>query len=215
MIFNFGCPAMDILQNEDLSISNKIMSKYGGTGHPVDWNKPYMLMVQHPVTTSYGEGREQVEKTLKALLNFTDYQKIVLWPNIDAGSDDIAKGIRVFREQNLNEDFHYFRNFSPEDYARVLRNATCLIGNSSSFIREGEYLGIPAVIIGDRQGTREHGENIMLANYDKNDILKKIEMQLKTKRYNSKKIFGKGDAGKKIAEKLTNTKINIIKKNTY
>ena len=60
----------------------------------------------------------------------------------------------MFKEINRNKNFHYFRNFSPEDYARVLRNATCLIGNSSSFIREGDFLGVPAIIIGDRQCKR-------------------------------------------------------------
>lgn len=215
MIFNFGCPAMDILRNEDLNISNEIMTKYGGTGQPVDWNKPYILLVQHPVTTSYGEGRKQIEQTLHALLKFPDYQKIVLWPNIDAGSDEVAKGIRVFRENNRNENFHYFRNFSPEDYARVLQNATCLVGNSSSFIREGDFLGVPAIIIGNRQEGREHGKNVIFADYDSADIISKMNLQLKSEKYQSSKTFGKGNAGNQIAEKLSTIVLKNGKKLTY
>ena len=97
-IFNYGCPAMDVVKNCDLSIDNNVMSKYGGVGGSIDWKKPYILMIQHPVTTSYGDGFDQVRSTLDALVNLKDYQKVVLWPNADAGGEDVAKGIRTFRE---------------------------------------------------------------------------------------------------------------------
>ncbi|MCG8571679.1 MAG: UDP-N-acetylglucosamine 2-epimerase [Spirochaetes bacterium] len=214
-IFNFGCPGMDTLVENDLSISNEIMSKYGGVGSVIDWEKPYILMVQHPVTTSYGEGLQQVTETLLALKELSSYQKIVLWPNIDAGTDDVSKGIRVFREKNSQLPFHFFRNFSPEDYARVLNNAKCTVGNSSSFIREGSFLGIPSVIVGDRQEDREHGQNIIFANYDRKDIYNKIEHQLKNKKYENEKLFGSGNAGKFIADKLAKINLNIKKRMTY
>ena len=52
--------------------------------------KPYLTIVQHPVTTEYGSGLEQITNTLKAVCSL-DIQKIWLWPNIDAGSDQISK----------------------------------------------------------------------------------------------------------------------------
>ena len=66
-VFNYGCPAMDVLANEDMSISNELMSRYQGVGQPINWSEPYILMVQHPVTTSYGQGLEQVRQTLDAI----------------------------------------------------------------------------------------------------------------------------------------------------
>lgn len=213
-VFNFGCPSIDILVHENLSINNKIMSKYGGTGVPIDWTKPYLLMAQHPVTTSYGKGLEQITQTLEALKRFQDIQKIVIWPNIDAGTDDVSKGIRVFREKNLNENFHYYRVFSPEDYARVLKNCLCAVGNSSSFIREGAFLGMPAVMVGDRQEGREHADNIVFSQYNKEEIYNKVKEQIKNGRYKSSKIFGHGDAGVKIAKKLAEIKF-IQKRLTY
>jgi len=203
MVYNFGCPAMDILKNENLLISNEIMKKYGGVGFDIDWTKPYILMVQHPVTTSYGEGYKQVNETLEALKYFKEIQKIVLWPNIDAGSDSVSKAIRVFRENNNNEPFHYYINFSPEDYARVLNNCICCVGNSSSFIREGSFLGVPAVIVGDRQIGREHGENVIFANYEKNIIIEKLLIQVNKQKYQRSFVFGNGDAGEKIANKIS------------
>ena len=96
-------------------------------------------MLQHPVTTSYGHGFDQVTETLKALKSISSIQKIVMWPNVDAGSDEVAKGIRHFREFNSNEPIHFYTNLTPENYAKVLNNASCCVGNSSSFIREGAF----------------------------------------------------------------------------
>lgn len=214
-VFNYGCPAMDILANEDLAISNSIMTRYGGVGSPVNWEKPYILMLQHPVTTSYGHGLKQINETLSALEQINDVQKIVLWPNVDAGTDDISKGIRVFRERKRNKQFHYYRNFSPEDYARVLNNAVCAVGNSSSFIREGSFLGVPSVIVGDRQDGREHGRNVLFIDYNRESIWKAVEKQIDNGRYKPEKIFGNGKAGIKIAEELLKNEVRKKKVITY
>ena len=205
-VFNYGCPAMDVLVNEDLSISNERMGQYLGVGRPLDWTKPYILMVQHPVTTSYGHGFDEVSETLHALKAVPDIQKVVMWPNVDAGSDDVSKGIRHFREFNMQEPIYYYKNFSPEDYARVINNAVCCVGNSSSFIREAAFLGVPAVIVGDRQQGREHGNNVVYASYDRADIEQKVRAQIEHGRYPSDQCFGSGDAGKRIAAELATMK---------
>lgn len=204
-VFNYGCPAMDILANEDMSISNERMSRYLGVGRPLDWSRPYILMIQHPVTTSYGHGFEEVSHTLQALKAIPEVQKVVMWPNVDAGSDDVSKGIRHFREFNMNEPIYYYKNFSPEDYARVLNNALCCVGNSSSFIREAAYLGVPSVIVGDRQQGREHGRNVVFANYDRDHIAMQVRAQVAHGRYEPDYLFGRGDAGKRIAAELATT----------
>lgn len=200
-VFNLGCPAMDTLEHESLLLEGVNLEQYKGTGS-LDWNKPYLLVAQHPVTTSYGEGRSQIESTLSALKLFPEYQKIILWPNPDAGSDDVSKGIRVFKEQEDDGTFSYFRNFSPETYAKILANASCLVGNSSSFIREGSFLGIPAVLVGDRQNNREHGQNVLFATHQSSDIVKKIKKQLIVGSYSSDHLFGNGHAGKAIADQV-------------
>jgi len=118
----------------------------------------------------------------------------------------------VFREKNRGKNFHYFRNFSPEDYARVLKNAVCCIGNSSSFIRECSFLGTPTVIVGDRQAGREHGKNTVFANYDRADIEKKISEQISVGRYEPDYLFGTGNAGVRIADELARLNISIKKR---
>lgn len=214
-VFNFGCPAMDVIANSDQSINNDTMSRYGGVGAEIDWTKPYLLMIQHPVTTSYGQGFSQVEETLAALSEYKEFQKVVLWPNSDAGGEDVAKGIRVFREQHMDDNFHFYKNFSAEDFIRVLGNASCAVGNSSSFLREGAFLGTPCVVVGDRQNLREAGENVIFSDYCRNDLQSKISYQLGHGKYKSSRLFGDGNAGMKIAEKIKHLKVNGLKYMAY
>ncbi len=207
-VYNYGCPSMDILSHEEMSISADQMGAYLGVGRPLDWTKPYILMVQHPVTTSYGHGFEQVSRTLQALKSIPGVQKVIMWPNVDAGSDDVSKGIRHFREFNMQEPIYYYKNFSPEDYARVLNNSVCCVGNSSSFIREAAYLGVPAVIVGDRQQGREHGDNVVFASYDAAQITEQIKAQILHGRYAPNHMFGRGDAGSRIASELAKIELS-------
>lgn len=142
-------------------------------------------------------------------------QKIVMWPNIDAGSDLVSRGIRIFRENNSGANFAYCKNFPPEIYNCILRNAICAVGNSSSFIREASFLGTPAVIVGDRQEGREHGGNVVLVDYDTEEIAKGLETQIAHGRYESETIFGRGNAGEIIADYLAKVELSIHKRMTY
>lgn len=209
-----GCPSIDILHHENLNMDASKLKKYSGVGSDFDFNKPYILMIQHPVTSSFGRGLDQVMETLYALEKRPE-QKLVMWPNIDAGSDEVSKGIRIFRERHMKSNFRYFKNFSPEDFSVILNNAICAVGNSSSFIREGSYLGTPSIIVGDRQEGREHGNNVMFSSYDKNEISRLLEVQINHGRFEAEHIFGDGNAGRKIADYLSECELSTNKKMTY
>ena len=214
-VFNVGCPAMDAVNDLDLSLTNSLFDRYGGVGPRLDVEgRRYLLVLQHPVTTEFGSGRAQIEETLEALRRL-EMQAIVLWPNIDAGSDDVAKGLRVFRERHRPAWLHLFRNFSVEDYARVLANAACVVGNSSSGIREGSFLGVPHVNVGTRQQGRERGENVIDAGYDADQIEAAVRRQLEHGRYPRSGLFGDGTAGVQVAEILAKIEGDVQKRITY
>ena len=206
-----GCPSIDILSQTDLALPPDLFHRYGGVGGTIDSMKGYLLVLQHPVTTEYGQGFAQINETLQAISKLRR-QTIWLWPNVDAGSDDISKGLRVFREREQPDYIHFFRNFSVEDYARVLANCDCLVGNSSSGIREGAFLGTPVVNIGTRQQGREQCNNVMDAEVVATDILGKIERQLTHGRYPSDPLYGDGLAGQRIAECLATMPLNRLQK---
>jgi UDP-N-acetylglucosamine 2-epimerase len=134
---------------------------------------------------------------------------------VDAGSDDISKGLRVFREHNDPDYLHFYRNFSPEDYVRLLDNCACLVGNSSSGLREGAFMGVPCVNIGTRQQGRERAENVVDVGYDASAIEAAIRKQLKHGKYPQSKLFGDGTAGKQIADILATAEFRIQKMLSY
>lgn len=215
-IFNYGCPSIDLIKAIDnLDSIDERIHRYSGVGNQINWDEDYILMLQHPVTTSFGDGFKQILATLNSLKTFTNIQKVVLWPNIDAGTDDVSKGIRIFRENNYDANFHYYKNFEPEIYAKVLNNAICAVGNSSSFIREGSYLGTPVVLIGDRQRNREHGQNVLFSDHDESMICSSIKSQIAHGKYQREFIFGSGEAGVKIADQLATEPLTYIKSMSY
>ncbi|MFV1852270.1 MAG: UDP-N-acetylglucosamine 2-epimerase [Thalassospira sp.] len=209
-IFRVGCPRIDlvaeILQDRPSTLTEKLFEL--GVGDKINLGHPFVLVSQHPVTTEYGAGEHQIWATLSAVKR-TGMQAIVLWPNADAGADDIARGIRKWREQGLAENMHFFKNLPIDIYVQLMAHTKCLVGNSSSGIREGAYIGTPVVNIGSRQNARERGSNVLDANYDENEIYRAIVTQSAKGRGRSEDIYGDGAAGEKIANVLA--KIGSVK----
>ena len=209
-----GCPAIDLIADIDLSLPDDLFVRYRGVGAELAPKRPYLVVLQHPVTTEYGEGFAQINETLQAVGRL-GMQTAWLWPNVDAGSDDVSKGLRMYREKERPDWLHLYRNFAPEDYARLINNAACLIGNSSSGLREGAFLGVPVVNIGTRQGGREHAPNVVHAGYNADEIYAAVRRQIDRGRYPSSEMFGTGDAGKRIADVLATSTFRIQKRLAY
>ena len=110
MVFNVGCPAIDAIANIDLNLPKDLFQKYKGVGPDLDPEQPYIVVLQHPVTTEYGRGFAQVQETIDAVERL-GLQTAWLWPNVDAGSDDISKGLRMHREASPKSRIHFYRNF--------------------------------------------------------------------------------------------------------
>ncbi|MHC4072494.1 MAG: UDP-N-acetylglucosamine 2-epimerase, partial [Planctomycetota bacterium] len=91
----------------------------------------------------------------------------------------------------------------------------CLIGNSSSGIREGSFLGVPAVDIGTRQASRERADNCIDVPYKHKEIEAAVRRQIQNGRYPSNTVYGDGKAGGRIADILADVKIDIQKRLMY
>ncbi|MFI4861061.1 MAG: UDP-N-acetylglucosamine 2-epimerase [Phycisphaerales bacterium JB063] len=217
-VFNVGCPRIDevdrILTDEPYEDLNRVFDDFGGVGQTLDLNRPFLLVSQHPVTTEYGDGRRQIGATLDALEQLA-MPTVMLWPNIDAGSDDIAKGIRQFRETRAPGFLHVFINLPMPVYVHLMDRCACLIGNSSSAIREGAFIGTPAVNLGTRQVQRQRGKNIIDADHDAEAIVAAVRKQLAHGKYGRDTLYGDATAGRKIADILAAAQVNVQKTITY
>lgn len=215
-VFVTGCPSIDlaagILQQPDLDFN--IFERYPGVGSQVDLSDGYLVVMQHPVTTEYQQARQHITETLHAVSEI-GLPTLWFWPNVDAGSDGTSKGIRVFRELYDPQNIYFFRNMAPADFLRVLYNSRGIVGNSSVAIREGSFLGVPAVNIGNRQMGRDRGKNVIDTNYSRNSIVKAIRYHLQNGKVEPDYLYGDGRAGERIAEILTTAPLDIQKRLTY
>jgi UDP-hydrolysing UDP-N-acetyl-D-glucosamine 2-epimerase len=212
-----GCPRMDLVSeivatNRD-GVDWEWLEREGVGGH-VDIDTPFLVVSQHPVTTEYGEGEAQIQETLAALVEL-DMPTIMLWPNVDAGSEDVARGMRKFREANHPEHIRFYKNFPVETFVRLMRRAACLVGNSSAPIREGAFLGTPAVNIGSRQRGRERGSNVVDVPHDRARIVDAVRRQIAHGRYPSDHLYGDGAAGPRIADILSRVALSSQKRICY
>ncbi len=217
IIFPVGGTSMDVIRQlnlTDLEPVRSYMRDYGmGSLISLEPNE-YLVLTQHPVTTEYDENLEHVRETIAAL---QDLNMPTVWvmPNMDAGSDGINKGIRIFRESKRPDNIHFFKSLPIELFAPLMKNAACLLGNSSSGIRESAFLGTPSVNIGSRQQGRQRGKNVMDVGYDRYQIVKAVRAQLAHGRYASDDIYGDGYAADRIVDILKSADFKIQKTVTY
>ncbi len=199
-ILGTGCPSSDIARMLDRKLPSELVNQRGA-GAAIDVTKPFLLVLYHPTTTEYGGERSQMEALLEAV-GALQRPTILLWPNIDAGSDHISKAIRVFRDQRHPDWLRTLTNLSPENYLRVLANAACAIGNSSSFVRDASYFGTPVVLVGNRQEGREHDQHVIHARPVAKEIEATIRRQLEQGRYPASTLYGDGYVADRIANQL-------------
>lgn len=215
-VFNVGCPSIDLVAQTDLGLRPAAIEALNmtGTGTLLDPEKPFVLVMQHPVTTEYGQSLDQINETLAAVSD-VGMQALVFWPNVDAGSDQVAKGIRLYRERGEAAGFHFFRNLPAELFIRLMAHCSCMVGNSSAALREGARLGTPAVTLGTRQQNRECGPNVVRADHDRSEIAAAVREQVDHGFYPRSDLFGDGHAGEKIAEILATIEPRIQKRLNY
>ena len=212
-ILSIGCPGSDIARTLERRFDPQIINSKGA-GAVIDVDKPYLLVLFHPTTTEYGGERRQMEAMLEALGRLQE-QTVLLWPNIDAGSDHISKAIRVFRESNRPVWLRTLINLNPEDYLKVLAGAACAVGNSSSFVRDSSYFGTPVVLVGNRQEGREVAENVRAVVPDGEAIISAVRGQLTHGRYAPSTLYGDGYVSDRLAESLVKMEPYVQKRLHY
>lgn len=215
-VFITGCPSIDIAAQlgpcRPLDFSP--FERYGGVGPHLDLSGGYLVVMQHPVTTEYDQSKRHAEETLYAVKDL-GWPVLWFWPNVDAGSDGTSNAIRTFREKESPPNYHFFKNMSPSDFLKLLKNASCLIGNSSVGIRESGFLGVPVVDIGSRQAGRDRSVNVLHCGYDRKQIAHCVQSQIEHGPFEPALLYGDGMAGQKIAELLATIPFTIEKKLQY
>lgn len=215
-VFVTGCPSIDLALDavREPVILDELIGSYGGVGARPDLTGPYVVVMQHPVTTEYSRAAQDITQTLMAVHD-CGIPALWFWPNVDAGSDGTSGAIRKFREEYELPHVHFFKNLPPEVFLRVLNSSCGIVGNSSVAIRECEALGIPAVNIGGRQAGRDRGANVVEVGYDKDEIAAALRGLVPLRRVPSQGVYGDGKAAPRIADVLARVPLQTEKRLAY
>jgi GDP/UDP-N,N'-diacetylbacillosamine 2-epimerase (hydrolysing) len=201
-VFNTGSLDVELAASVDSEITSAIVNGYG-VGHPIDLRQPFLMVIQHPVTTE-GENRRHLDTTLEAVSRL-NMPAIWFWPNVDAGTGEMAERLRHVRERHeaATAKTRFITNMPTEEFLALLKIAACVVGNSSTGIKECSYLGTPVVNIGGRQRGRLHGENVRHVDYDADDISGAVAAQLARGRYPPSLIYYRPGASQTIVDVLS------------
>lgn len=219
-VYNVGCPRIDTVKKtiKNYSRSNlKKMINTTGVGAILYDLENIVILSQHSVTSEFESTKNNYSSTFEAVKEISKkYKVLVFWPNADPGSDQISSFIRSYREKFELKNFRFISNLPSENYFQLMNEAKLIVGNSSSAIREGSFIGIPAINVGTRQQSRIMSKNVINVGYNKSDILKAISKQIKNGKFKSDFSYGRGDASKKILNIIKKIKkLNIQKLNAY
>ncbi|MDB6003620.1 MAG: UDP-N-acetylglucosamine 2-epimerase protein [Prosthecobacter sp.] len=199
-VFALGCPTSDVVQAASNDLPQDVLGRLG-VGTSIDFSKPYLLVLFHPVTTDIGHQEEQMEAVLETVRRL-NIQTVLLWPNIDAGSDLVSQAIRRFREHHHEFPLHAYKNLPPDIYIPLLNHAACCIGNSSSFVRETSFFGTPVVLVGSRQDGREWSPSVVRVEPVQPEIEAAARNQLAHGRYEVSDLYGGPGVSGRIATQV-------------
>jgi GDP/UDP-N,N'-diacetylbacillosamine 2-epimerase (hydrolysing) len=210
-VFNTGSLDVELAAHVSTTITSEHVNDLG-VGHDVDIEQPFLMVVQHPVTTEK-DNRVHLETTLKVVASF-ELPTIWFWPNPDAGTGEMADSLRHMREKHpeLTAHMRFITNVPANDFVALLAHASCLVGNSSAGIKECSFLGTPVVNIGARQQGRLAGEHVTHVGYDATAIGAAIATQLAHGRYQPSRIYHKDNASETIANVLATTPLYTQKR---
>ena len=169
--------------------------------------KPIILVIQHSVTTEYDNAGKQMRETLKAIKSL-GYQTIIIYPNSDPGSKEIIKEIEKCRTLSF---IKIFKNIENEIFMNLLKTIDVVVGNSSAAIHEAPFFKLPAVLVGNRQKNREHGDNVIHVDYNSKKIIGGINKSLNKNFYQNIHVNpfkAKHSTETRIVEILLKLKIN-------
>ena len=113
----------------------------------IDISKPFLLVIFHPTTTEYGGERRQMEELLNGSRQWECRQ---YFSGLTSTRAPITSA-RLFACSAIKASRQWLEvliNLSPENYLKVLANASCAVGNSSSFVRDASFFGTPVVLVG-------------------------------------------------------------------
>tara|TARA_R110001583_G_C5654287_1_gene409040 strand:+ start:1580 stop:2731 length:1152 start_codon:yes stop_codon:yes gene_type:complete len=208
-VFNVGSIGLEHLKRttlmtlDELSLSLKF-----------NINKPYFVVTYHPVTLADEPPEESFKALLEALDYFPKHQVILTYPNSDDGGRKIIPLLEEYAREREGRVLS-IKSMGQVRYLSAIKQASAVLGNSSSGIAEVPSFSVATINIGTRQKGRLMAESIINCQPNTDDIKHSIETVLKTPLKNIDNPYGDGNSSAFIIDKLINTKSGRLTKKFF
>jgi GDP/UDP-N,N'-diacetylbacillosamine 2-epimerase (hydrolysing) len=193
-----GAPYIDFIRLRLYTPAAEVRQKY-----ELAPDEPFLLVLQHPVTTEPDKSYVQMVQVLDAV-KATGFRAIVAYPCSDQGYQGIIDAIE---ERGDDRGLSIHRNIPAEDFIGLEATASALVGNSSAGIYEAPYVYCPFVNVGERQRGREREPNVIdvpprAAAIRKAVQLVHTDVRFRKRLRQPKHIYGDGRAYQRIVRTL-------------
>lgn len=165
-----GSAGLDGIRRSSQIGRTALAARYG-----LDSKKEWFLVGMHPTVLDDTPIPRQIDSVIGALRGLGDVECIIIYPNSDTGSDRFIEALEALKGK---PHFHLHRHIPRADFLELLKASAAMVGNSSAGLMEAGYLCIPFVNVGNRQGNREHGPNVIFVGYDAAAIKKGVQKAL-------------------------------------
>lgn len=161
-------------------------------------DQAFVLVVFHPVVQ---QARQAYEQTMALLHAVQQIALPVLWlePNADAGATGV---LRALDEHPLPTGSRRVAHLGRPLFAKAMRHAAVMLGNTSSGIIEAASFGTPVINVGDRQRLRERNPNTVDAPAQAAAIVAALQQALAHGRYPATNRYGDGHSAARITRLL-------------
>jgi GDP/UDP-N,N'-diacetylbacillosamine 2-epimerase (hydrolysing) len=139
----------------------------GAIHHAPITNYRFLLILLHPIEPNNALEFTRAKTIARAAASIPVEKIIIIYPNNDPGSAGI---IRCWKSLAKNPRFIITPDISRPLFLGLLRDATMLIGNSSSGIIEAASFKTPVIDVGPRQFGRERCKDVRNIPYRHADI---------------------------------------------
>ncbi|WP_336501029.1 UDP-N-acetylglucosamine 2-epimerase [Microbacterium paraoxydans] len=143
-----GAPIVDTLADMDVQPRPEVESEFG-----IRLPQPTALVTFHPAVMDVAPPEQLVEELLAGLLAVDGLHVVITGSNSDIGTADVRARIDTFVAEN-GDRVDFVESFGQRGYLSAMAAAAVVAGNSSSTVLEAPVLGIPSVLVGDRQKGR-------------------------------------------------------------
>lgn len=181
--------------------------------------KDYMIVLYNALSSEVDKAVDEMRICLDVAVQ-TNLEVFVGRPNSDPGFADI---IDLLRKYEGKPQVHSYSYLPRRIFTRLLFHAKCIVGNSSLAMHEAEFIGLPAINVGQRQWGRLAGNQVQFVHPDYEDVKMAVDRALYNEEYRKTitrgtSIYGDGNMAKRsvdILKSLPSKEKLLAKRITY